>query len=254
MDACLSDFAIDDHELHGGAPPGAVAPLEGCRSCQARVAERRARVAEFQDRWSAGTWERVTASRARATRRRGWALLSGVTVLGAAAASWVLLIGAPSRVRRAGTDVVVPKGASVAEVVCRRRGETFPLGDGDEVRPGDELRFRVLGADARGAYVQVGSVDGSGAYASFYPPGEGDVSVERPAAGQPLPESIRLDDAPGPERVLVVLSETPLPVSEVRAAALAHAARAERIDRIGAAPVTSAWLVFPKRPAGPSAP
>jgi hypothetical protein len=248
MDACLSDFAIDDHELHGSAPAAAVAHLERCGLCQARCAERRARVAEFQDLWSAGTWARIAASRA---RRRRWVLLSSVSVLGAAAASWLVFAGVPSRksagAHRAGADLVVPKGTAIAQVVCRRGDETFTLGDGDEVRPGDDLRFRVLGGAARGAYVQVGSVDGSGAYASFYPQGEGDVSVARPPAGQPLPGSIRLDDAPGPERVLVVLSESPLPVTDVRAAAVAHAARAEPIDHVGAAPVTSAWLVFPKR-------
>ena len=128
------------------------------------------------------------------------------------------------------------------------------VGTGDEVVPGDALRFLPLPIWPEARFVQVGSVDGTGAYAPFYPPSEDGVSVALPARGTPLDGSIRLDSAPGPERLFVVLSATPLATREVGRAALAHAAGGERVDRIGGTPVVSAWIVLPKRGGTPGAP
>jgi hypothetical protein len=119
------------------------------------------------------------------------------------------------------------------------------IGSGDEVAPGDRLRFRPLPLWPQARYIQVGSVDGTGGYSPFYPAGDG-VSVALPVRGEPLDGSIRLDDAPGPERLFVVLSATPLSTRDVRQVAEAHAVDGERVARIGGAEVATAWIVLPK--------
>jgi hypothetical protein len=68
-----------------------------------------------------------------------------------------------------------------------------------------------------------------------------------PPAGEALPGSIRLDAAPGPERLFVAFSKRPLLASAVRDAALGHARDGARVERIGDQPVVTAWIVLPKR-------
>lgn len=249
MNGCLSEFALDDREIHGGGGPAAEAHIETCPSCRARLDERRACAAEFQATLAAPTWTRIQAEAA--ARGRRWSRAFPLVLLGAAAAS-LLLLAAPRR--RPAASGPTPKGSAPVEVICRRGDMTFVVGSGDDVAPGDALRFRPLPIWPEARFVQVGSVDGTGAYAPFYPPSDDGVSVALPPRGAPLDGSIRLDRAPGPERLFVVLSETPLAARDVGRAALTHAAAGDRVDRIGGAAVVSAWIVLPKREGSPAAP
>jgi hypothetical protein len=209
------------------------------------LAARAARVAEFEAELAAPTWTRIAEIRsARPRRVPPWLLL---TALGAAAASFVLFVGPGHRTAPTGPT---PKGSALVEIVCRRGARTFVIGPGDAVAPGDALRFLPLPIWSEAHYIQVGSVDGTGNYAPFYPPADDGLSVALPAPGVPLEGSIRLDDAPGPERLLVVLSVAPLSARDVARTALAHAAAADPIDRIGAAKVATAWIVLPKQGRG----
>jgi len=245
MNGCPSEFVLDDRLIHGRAAPEAEAHIGGCPSCQARIAERGVEAAEFAG-LAAPTWRRVVAeAAARRRRRRAVFPLAFLGVAGAAAG--LVLVA-----RTARDAAVTPKGSALAEIVCRRGAQTFRLGPGEAVAPGDALRFVPLPIWSEARYIQVGSVDGTGAYAPFYPPADGGLSVALPAPGLPLEGSIRLDDAPGPERLLVVLSTAPLAARDVARAALAHAATVDRIDQIGGAKVVSAWIVLPKRAAGGS--
>jgi hypothetical protein len=249
MTGCLSELALDDRQIHGRAAPAAEAHLEGCASCRARLAERAARVAEFEATLAAPTWTRIQAE-VRARRRRA-APRFVLAALGTFAAAALWLVVAPGR---HGPDAgPTPKGRALAEIACRRGDQAFLLGPGDEVAPGDDLRFRPLPIDPDARYIQVGSVDGTGGYVPFYPPDDGGVSVALPARGQPLDGSIRLDGAPGPERLFIVLSPAPLATRDVARAARAHAATGARVDRIGGAAVVSAWIVLPKRAGAPAA-
>jgi hypothetical protein len=63
--------------------------------------------------------------------------------------------------------------------------------------------------------VLVGSVDGTGRFSPFYPGALGDRSIELPPSGDPLAPPVVLDGAPGPERIVVVVSGAPLPVAAV---------------------------------------
>jgi hypothetical protein len=249
MNECLSEFALDDYAVHGRASPTVVAHLSSCQACRVRIDGRQARVNEFQATLAAPTWTRIraeAATRGRArTRALPWAAVA------AAAAALLLFIIVPRRSPHESGPT--PKGSSLAEIVCRRGERTFVLGSGDEVAPGDRLRFRPLPIWPQARYIQVGSVDGTGGYSPFYPAGDG-VSVALPARGAPLEGSIRLDDAPGPERLFVVLSATPLSTRDVQQAAQAHAADGERVVRIGGAAVATAWIVLPKRGGSSAAP
>jgi hypothetical protein len=247
MTGCLSELALDDWEIHGQSDPTWPAHLDGCPACRARLVERRALVSDFQDRLAAPTWARITGAAAR--RRRTPAL--GFLALAAVAASLLLVVG-PRRIRKDPRST--PKGSSLAEIICRRGDRTFVIGSGDEVVPGDRLRFRPLPVWPDAHYIQIGSVDGTGSFSSFYPAGGEGFSVPIPPDGAALDGSIRLDGAPGPERLLVVLSKSPIASRDVRQMAEAHAAHGDRVERIGAAQVASAWIVLPKRGGSPAAP
>ena len=251
MNSCLSELALDDHEIHGRFDAASEAHLQSCVACQARRSARDGRrpLAEFRVELGGAHLDANLGAAPDGAASRS---LRGAVrrTLGAAVASLVGLI--VLRREQTGPDRLIgrdstPKGIALAEIVCRRGDWTFALRSGDEVAAGDALRFRPLPSWPAARYIQVGSVDGTGAYAPFYPPSGEGISVVLPAPGSPLGGSIRLDAAPGPERLFIVLSATPLGVRDVRQAAEAHAASSERIDRIAGAPVSSSWTVLPKR-------
>jgi hypothetical protein len=125
--------------------------------------------------------------------------------------------------------------------------------DGDTVaEPGDEVQFTVRAA-AGLEYVLVGSVDGTGRFSSFYPDSLQGRSVELPPSGDPLAPPVVLDNAPGPERIVVVLSHAPLPVDAVARWAEASAdhlgASMPEIPEAGGLGVIVRWVTLAK-PAG----
>ena len=242
MKGCLSEFALDDDTIHGHPNPTVVAHLSGCQACRAKIDGRQERVSEFQATSAAPTWTRVRAEAATRGRARTRAFRWAAVAAGTAA---LLLFTIVPR-RPPHEPGPTAKGRSLAEIVCRRGERAFVIGSGDEVAPGDRLRFRPLPIWPQARYIQVGTVDGTGGYSPFYPPGDG-VSVALPIDGGPLDGSIRLDEAPGPERLFIVLSATPLSTRDVRQVAEAHAADGGRVARIGGAPVATAWIVLPKR-------
>src|SRR5205823_40336 len=99
------------------------------------------------------------------------------------------------------------KGGPSLKVVAQRDGQQLPVGDGTRLFPGDTLRFIVEPGELR--HVLVASVDAAGGTTIYYPYG-GRASM-RLAEGTSveLPGGIELDDAPGPERVFVLLSRQP---------------------------------------------
>ncbi|HLK89749.1 MAG TPA: hypothetical protein VKZ18_07640 [Polyangia bacterium] len=246
MNGCPSEFALDQRQLQGGADPALALHLDACASCQARLAARRASVAEFEQTLAAPTWTRIEAERRARRRAPRFARLFSWAALGAAAAS-VLYVAVPYR--RSAVSTLTPKGSALAQVVCRRGGQTFVVGPGAEVAPGDALRFLPLPVWPQARYIQVGSVDGTGAYVPFYPAAAAE-SVALPPRGAALEGSIQLDDAPGPERLFFVLSAVPLSTREVAQAALAHVGAGDRVQRIAGREVVTGWVVLPKRRGG----
>ena len=139
MNGCLSEFALDDHAVHGHADVAVAAHLNACQACRARIDGRQARVNEFQETLAAPTWTRVRAEAA--TRRRARSRALPWAVIAAGAAAILLLVVLPRR--PPGSLGPTAKGSSLAEIVCRRGERTFVIGSGDEVAPGDRLRFRL---------------------------------------------------------------------------------------------------------------
>jgi hypothetical protein len=62
-----------------------------------------------------------------------------------------------------------------------------------------------------------------------------------------LPGSIVLDDAPGPERLLVALTDRPIVASELRVAALAHRPEGGA-SQFGGAKALLFWTTIEKDP------
>ena len=253
---CPSHFALDDREIHG-ADDVISRHLADCPRCAPRLAERAAERAAFDDQ-SRALWTRIAAAAQERGQRAGRSRLAGLRltvlpalVLGVAAVA--LWVGVRHPDSRPG-GYVAPKGRAPVEIVCRRAGAVFVLAPGDEVAPGDELRFRPLPIWSDARFIQIGSVDGTGRYAHFYPSAAGAPSLSLPSSGAALEGSIRLDAAPGPERLFVVLSAAPLAETAVRQVAEANAAAGGTVARIDGTAVMTAWIVLGKRAGGLAAP
>jgi hypothetical protein len=207
---CPSGFSLDEMLTHGAAP-AVSAHVDGCARCQSRVAERRADVARFEA-MAAPMWRNIEA---RGRRGRRWwpALLVAAAALGGT----LLLVRGDHDDR----TYVGLKGAASVVVVARRGSEQLVIDDQHPAAPGDALRFFVSGPSAE-RFAIVGSIDGQGDVSLFYPPEPDGRSIALPPPGQPLPGSIVLDAAPGPERLFVVLTREPIAAALVLEAARAH--------------------------------
>jgi hypothetical protein len=184
-----------------------------CPGCRDELVEARAAGRRFTESVFPRTLPAVEAR----GRRRAWRLLFPIAplALAAAATAAVLLVRHPPVLPE-----VQYKGAAALQVFAHRGGESFPVRDGMALRAGDRIRFGVVPGDAR--FVLVGSVDGRG-HASIYQP-----STPVEAGKEPLlvlPDSIVLDDAPGPERIFAVFSEQRVENTQVADALTALGAR-----------------------------
>src|SRR5581483_6291972 len=91
------------------------------------------------------------------------------------------------------------------------------------------------------------SVDGRGEFSPFYPADGAGQSIVRPRREEPLPGGIVLDDTPGLERMVAVLSGRPLNVGDVaRVAKGSVAAGTLSFGRVGSVPVRVFWRTFEK--------
>jgi hypothetical protein len=242
MKPCPSDFSLDDLEIHGGgASPELAAHVAGCDRCRTRGAARVARQEEFRAEMSPAVWRAIER---RVSGRPWWRRSWVVPALAlAAVAPVVVVLGTGDQVAYVGT-----KGAPSVDIICRRGAETASLAAGAPVAPGDELRFRPLASPPDARYLMIGSVDGSGRFAPFYPARADGESVPLPPPGAPLPGGIRIDATPGPERLVVLWSVAPVPAAAVAPVAEAAAERLAPIPEIAGVAVTSAWQLLPKDP------
>lgn len=244
MSTCLSEFALDDLILSGDGPASrnAASHLQGCPDCQRRHDERQAALAAFERAQAEPFW-RATRRGYQRRRRIRRAFVLGVPFGAALVCAWAFLPHGP-KITSGG--YLGAKGTGAIEIHCRRAGRTFRLEAGASVEPGDELRFVPRPAWLAALYVQIASVDGTDRYTPFYPPDLFGSSLPLPPAGQPLDGSIRLDSAPGPERVFFVFSSVPLPVSVVQQVARQHVADLRPVVDIAGAHVESGWIVLDK--------
>jgi len=210
----------------GQASPEDVARIEThgarCPDCAARRAEHARHVLHFRTVVFSRTAGKL-ASRWRLSPRWLWSLGLALPL----AAGMLLLarghqVGLHPFGQLATPATVGIKGTPVLQVFARRHehgtvaAEVTKVKDGDRLAAGDALRF-VLSATGL-PYVLIASVDGA-AQTSVYYPFQGEASAEvnnRDPA--PVPGSIVLDQAPGPERIFVIHSERPISASTARAA------------------------------------
>jgi len=214
-----SDFAVDLARLSGGVSPEGADP--------ARL-ERRDRVeVYFRAEVLPGTVCAVVAALTPREEPRRWWLPAWRPALAAGALAAVIfavvLVG--SRLPPAGDEVpgVRAKGAVGLEVFGHRASDTFRVQEGALLRPGDQLKFRVV-APGDG-WAAVFSVEDSGRVTLFHPLGAaGPLRV----GADPFvpPDSIVLDGSVGPERVVVVFRHEPFDVASLARELQASAQRA----------------------------
>lgn len=245
MSTCLSEFALDHLVLsdQSSVSEEAVAHVSTCDACRHRHDERRAFVEQFEQQQGPRLWQEIRLRHERRQRRRRMVVLGLPTFLAAACLVGVLVVRTGDAPQ---AHYLGAKGAPSVAIHCRRDGRTFALGPDEAVRSGDELRFVPRPTSPRARYVQIGSIDGTGRYTPFYPADLAASSLPLPAAGEALPGSIRIDGAPGPERLFVVVSAVPLSAADVEPAARERVAALRAADDIAGVEVESQWIVLAK--------
>jgi hypothetical protein len=188
----------------GAAEAPARAHLAGCLLCQRRQADRRQQATAFE-------------------RHRLPALLARPPGRSRRSAIWLLGLGLPAAAglalrawTRTGEPQLGIKGPPAAlRLVVRRGADVFEVQDGDQLAPGDALRFVV--AEPPHPHLLVASVDGAGQVSVYFPfGGDGSAPIDTRTAVEVPAGSIVLDRTPGPERVFALFSPAPLAAAPVR--------------------------------------
>jgi hypothetical protein len=185
--------------------------LSGCQRCREALARLRADAEEFQQRVLPRTVDQVVE---RASRRSFWrrpAVWIAAPALAATAALLVFLVFSTTHGDGEGKGAGVRvKGDPVLRVYALRGDDVFKVRPGMKLRPADRIRFEVESAGAR--YLLVASKDGA-SQVSLYFPMDGVRSGRIPEGKSELPDSVELDQAPGPETLVAVFSAEPLTAS-----------------------------------------
>ncbi|HXU64985.1 MAG TPA: hypothetical protein VN962_24975 [Polyangia bacterium] len=229
---CPSSFALDAYRLGLDRTPAA--HVAGCARCTAWLAAQEQVEAKVAHLW-------VPAPSP--PRRRNFWRFTRLGLHLATVTTAVLLLVARRRV-----PTETAKGpAALVQVARSRAGAVSWLSPADDLTAEDAIRIFVNRPDAADRYVLVGSVDGSGALARFYPVDGQGCSVPLPPAGQPLDGSIVIDEAPGPERLVILVSHDPLCWPSVGDAVRRFAVGAPLPADLLSQDVHATKLVVPKR-------
>lgn len=229
---CLSDLALDRLRLglldDSRKRERARAHLGECERCRARLDGIEAVAAPAFDFDRTGPRE----------RRWRWRALWLTPILVGAAALALLAPKQDSGERSKGG------GWQLGLVAQYPSGRIAPVFPGQALSPGDSLRFQVS-APSDG-FVSVISLDSKGTVTPFVP-ATGDAIQVHAGERRLLDGAVRLDDAIGPERLMLLACPRPLPVVDVVAAgqaALVQAqGRADKVERLALPCVqTSFWI------------
>lgn len=201
---CLSDLSLD--RLVAGEI-SADPHLATCPRCAARLAAiSRDRELFLREQWIGGLAARAKQNLAATPAGRRFAPRAVAVALAAGLAALTLSIPRPPPGERV-------KGAHSLDLFVKHLdGRVEPVLAGDELAPGEAIRFRIL-APTR-AHVAVIGIDAAGAVTPYYP-ASGDAPMLDLGSGALLEGSVVLDATTGPERIIALLCATPPNVDDV---------------------------------------
>ena len=191
-----STYALD----RGG--PAVESHLATCESCRARAAAATDIDRSFDMDVLPRTLGLVRARLGDARRRR-WRPLFVATSLLAAAAAVVLVVRPSNKVDEPQPYTGLKGETPIPVTVFVKRGaDVWALAPGQHLRAGDALRFVARVPRAR--YLELRGQDGAGHERTLFPEGARAVVVQ---PGEALPGGFVVDAAPGPERLVVRVSD-----------------------------------------------
>jgi hypothetical protein len=231
---CPSNFALDAFRL--GFENGPADHVKACPHCAAWLAAQDQLDPEVASLWIPAE----TPSPRIATdllRRLLW--LAAPVAIGAAVLLLVVLPKQPTETAKG--------GAVSVEIARLSTGILSWLSPTDRLMPNDSLRFFVHRSDSEDRYALIGSVDGRQQLARFYPADASGCSIALPAAADAIDGSIVIDDAAGPERIVVLVSHRPLCWPAVGDAARRFALGEPLAGDLLAQDIHAARLVFAKQ-------
>ncbi|WP_373049281.1 hypothetical protein [Vulgatibacter sp.] len=183
-----SYLELDRHAL-GEYSAAVEAHVGSCPRCSAHLASVQPTEAALP------AWARQAPPRRFRLPRFRW--IGGFALAGATAAATLLLLPAPVEP----PPYVAPKGMPSVALYVLRDGRTTLWNGTEPLRPGDRIRLKV--APEGFAWLAVSTRAADGSFGTLH-----HARID-PAVEYLLPESWRLDDAPGPERIHVALDAAP---------------------------------------------
>lgn len=208
--------------LAGEKLDDAAAHLAACAECRARTKELEGEQAKFEaaipfERFAAGVERATRQPRATPAPSRG-----PVRILMAIAASVLLLAGVPllMRAEQAGSGNRLKGGSDVEVVVAgaangpQRMGSHDPLAP-EALAPGERVRIGYRAGGYR--YLAAVTIDDKGEVSALYPERGPSLRIRTEGATEYMP-ALEFTGQ-GLERVVVVMTEEPLNVEEVKKAA-----------------------------------
>lgn len=140
-------------------------------------------------------------------KKTWWKWLVPASALAAAAAVVLVVMRRGGEHTPRPDDDIQVKGDEISLVIHAATADgSRRLASGDDVMPGDKLRFEVNAA--KPGYIAVVGVDGTGEL-TVYHPGNGTGPVAFDPKARLLPGAIALDATPGDERFYALYSEQP---------------------------------------------
>jgi hypothetical protein len=146
-------------------------------------------------------------ARAQPEKRAWWRWLVPASALAAAAAVLLVFLRRGDGPTKDPGDDIQVKGDDITLIVhLATASGSKQLASGDEVAPGDKLRFEINAA--KPGYIAVVGIDGSGELSVYYP-GNGTGPMAFDPKARLLPGAIALDATPGDEKFYALYSATP---------------------------------------------
>src|SRR5664280_62984 len=217
-EGCASDFALDRWragELDVGAIESLERHLTVCEACRLRHAALDQQAESFLEKFPAlslpgARMPQLADARGRKNLRAR--KLSMVVAALAVAAGVVLVFRLP----KVGTELseqTRAKGSARLGFHVKRGGNVLLGSEGQEVHPGDQLRFFV--SSAKPGHLAILSRDGAGSVSEYYP-GTGRSRSVGAVQNQSLESSVELDATLGQEELWAVFCDAPFAPEPLR--------------------------------------